>query len=97
MANDPNSENPLTEVAKAIGSSIGTAANRAAELLRAAKTGELGSVLKSSPKKKAGAPKAKAKPKKSVGRKVAAKTASQKSTAKKSSAKKSSAKMKKSR
>ena len=92
MANDPNSENPLTEVAKAIGSGIGTAANRAAELLRAAKTGELGSVLRSSPKKKAGAPKAKAKPKKSVGRKVAAKTASQKS-----SAKKSSAKMKKSR
>ena len=91
MADDPNSENPLTEVAKAIGSSIGTAANRAAELLRAAKTGELGTALKSSPKKKASAPKAKAKPTTSARKKATAKpakTASRKSAAKKSSAKK---------
>ena len=90
MADDPNPENPLTEVAKAIGTSIGTAANRASELLRAATTGELGTVLKSSPKKKkASAPKAKAKPKKSAGKKAKpAKTPSRKSAAKKSSAKK---------
>ena len=90
MANDPNPEHPLTEVAKVIGSSIGTAANRAAELLRAATTGELATAFKSSPKKKkASAPKAK--PKKSAGKKAPskpAKTASRKSAAKKSTAKK---------
>jgi hypothetical protein len=42
MPNDSNSDNPFTDIAKAIGSSIGSAANRASEVLRTATSVNLG-------------------------------------------------------
>ena len=53
MPNEPKSnDNPLADVAKAIGSSLGSAANRASELLRAATSGSLLSKPRTSKKPK---------------------------------------------
>ena len=75
MPNDPNSDNPFTDIAKAIGSSIGSAANRATEVLRTATSVNLGNT-KSSSKKKAPTKKGTAAKKKSSGGKKAGKKSS---------------------
>ena len=72
MPNDSNSDNLFTDIAKAIGSSIGSAANRASEVLRTATSVNLGKT-KSSSKKKAPTKKGTAAKKKSSGAKKAGK------------------------
>src|SRR5579864_4849487 len=63
MAEDRKPDpNPLTGVAKAIGSSLGEAANRASELLRAARSFELRPKAKGPAGKRAGAAGGKSKP-----------------------------------
>ena len=111
MANEdqPKSpENPLAEVAKSIGSTLGTAANRASEMLRdvmpaalSEKLGVAGAPAKSSagsqshskPKKAASAKKAQTAKKKIMPRKSAAKKKSK--SAKPAAKKKSSSSSKK--